>query len=108
MVLLSTSMFVGGVVGFVLDNTIPGTAEERGIVQWKAQLETTDDVASAARIAETYDIPLVTRYLRRVGCLRYVPVCPTFTGCGRGGRGGGEEGAGDGAVELRVTRLEER
>ena len=28
-VLLETSMFVGGVLGFFLDNTIPGTPEER-------------------------------------------------------------------------------
>ncbi|KAK7071186.1 hypothetical protein SK128_010851, partial [Halocaridina rubra] len=38
-VLLRTSMFVGGVLGFFLDNTIPGTEEERGMVQWKAQLK---------------------------------------------------------------------
>ena len=28
-VLLETSMFVGGLLGFLLDNTIPGTPEER-------------------------------------------------------------------------------
>ncbi|MGH0145021.1 UNVERIFIED_CONTAM: hypothetical protein FKN15_026810 [Acipenser sinensis] len=34
-VLLTTAMFVGGSVAFLLDNTIPGTAEERGIKKWK-------------------------------------------------------------------------
>ena len=35
-VLLSTSMFIGGFVGFLLDNTIPGTDTERGIKRWRA------------------------------------------------------------------------
>src|ERR1700712_5370947 len=33
-VLLSTSMFVGGAIGCFLDNTIPGTDEERGVSKW--------------------------------------------------------------------------
>lgn len=31
-VLISTSMFVGGVIGFILDNTVPGTKKERGLM----------------------------------------------------------------------------
>ncbi|KAG4076097.1 hypothetical protein HA402_011443 [Bradysia odoriphaga] len=39
-ILLSTGMFVAGFIGFVLDNTISGTDEERGLTRRrKAQLE---------------------------------------------------------------------
>ncbi|XP_005093309.1 solute carrier family 23 member 1 [Aplysia californica] len=34
-VLLGTSMFVGGVIAFVLDNTVPGTMTERGLLKWR-------------------------------------------------------------------------
>uniref|UniRef100_A0A8C4SGL4 Si:dkey-106n21.1 n=1 Tax=Erpetoichthys calabaricus TaxID=27687 RepID=A0A8C4SGL4_ERPCA len=34
-VLLTTNMFVGGFLGFFLDNTIPGTEKERGIKEWR-------------------------------------------------------------------------
>uniref|UniRef100_H2YFV8 Solute carrier family 23 member 2 n=1 Tax=Ciona savignyi TaxID=51511 RepID=H2YFV8_CIOSA len=35
LVLLQTGMFIAGVLGFVLDNTIPaGTPEERGLIAW--------------------------------------------------------------------------
>nr|KAG5698782.1 hypothetical protein BaRGS_032201 [Batillaria attramentaria] len=34
-VLCSTSMFFSGFIAFVLDNTIPGTREERGLLHWR-------------------------------------------------------------------------
>ena len=61
-VLLSTSMFVAGVLGFVLDNTIPGTPEERGLIAWKKQHEAFE---GQGQYSKTYDIPLITPYLRR-------------------------------------------
>ena len=61
-VLLSTSMFVAGVLGFTLDNTIPGTPEERGLVAWKKQHEAFQDDGSVSKI---YDIPFITPYLER-------------------------------------------
>ncbi|KAG1661776.1 Solute carrier family 23 member 1 [Nymphon striatum] len=39
-VFLSTNMFVGGFIGFFLDNTVPGTDEERGIITWNEYVET--------------------------------------------------------------------
>ncbi|ESO09709.1 hypothetical protein HELRODRAFT_195039 [Helobdella robusta] len=33
-VLLKTNMFVGGVLGFILDNTIPGSRKTRGMFYW--------------------------------------------------------------------------
>ncbi|ELT94865.1 hypothetical protein CAPTEDRAFT_177506 [Capitella teleta] len=76
-VLLSSSMFVGGVIGFFLDNTVPGTAKERGIVAWNEQLETGD----SSDISECYDLPYVTKYIRRWNWASYIPLSPTFAGC---------------------------
>ncbi|XP_078527666.1 solute carrier family 23 member 2-like isoform X2 [Lissotriton helveticus] len=54
-VLLSSGMLVGGVLGFVLDNTIPGTQKERGIVAWKEELGgNSDDVQDPT---EVYNLP---------------------------------------------------
>ena len=73
-VLLSTSMFVGGVIGFVLDVTIPGTDEERGILKMRHQDGVTDDEGRDP----TYDLPLIQKYLDRVSFLRYIPFCPSY------------------------------
>ena len=35
-VLLSTSQFVAGIIGIFLDNTIPGTKKERGLLAWNS------------------------------------------------------------------------
>ena len=61
-VMLTTSMFIAGLSGFILDNTIPGTAEERGLVAWNAlsnpENMDTQDISC-------YDIPFVTNYIKR-------------------------------------------
>jgi len=43
----STGMAVGGLVAFVLDNTIEGTREERGLVEWEQATEDEGAFASA-------------------------------------------------------------
>jgi xanthine/uracil permease len=43
----STGMAVGGLVAFVLDNTIDGTREERGLVEWEQATEDDSAFASA-------------------------------------------------------------
>jgi len=42
-----TGMVVGGIVAFVLDNTIPGTREERGLSAWAALTEDDDEFVSS-------------------------------------------------------------
>ncbi|KAL8596351.1 hypothetical protein ACOMHN_024311 [Nucella lapillus] len=88
-VLLGTAMFVGGVVAFFLDNTVPGTAEERGIIKWR---QLTDHTAFAKTdnykgdnsheiadlINRIYGIPFMSKCLRRVKCCKYIPFMPTF------------------------------
>ena len=58
-VLFETSMFVGGFLGFLLDNTIPGTREERGLVAWEAQHRTQQQDGDSGDLA-TYDIPYIS------------------------------------------------
>ncbi|XP_071100850.1 solute carrier family 23 member 1-like [Haliotis cracherodii] len=74
-VLLRTSMFVGGMLAFFLDNTVPGTDEERGILQWRKQA---DDSSGNGDHTSIYDIPIITPLLRKCRCSRYVPFLPTF------------------------------
>merc|ERR1712130_137074 len=76
LVLLETSMFVGGLLGFLLDNTIPGTPEERGLVAWAAQHRETD--GSELR-EKCYDLPIGMPWLRRQTWAQYVPFLPTFS-----------------------------
>ncbi|XP_062485235.1 solute carrier family 23 member 1 [Pezoporus occidentalis] len=85
-VLLTTEMFVGGLIAFVLDNTIPGTQEERGLVQWKAGAHS--DSTSRASL-RSYDFPFGMGAVRRSRWLRRVPICPLFTGFKAQARGGG-------------------
>ncbi|XP_073790873.1 solute carrier family 23 member 1 isoform X1 [Danio rerio] len=75
-VLLTTEMFVGGFLAFVLDNTIPGTRKERGLVEW------VDEGSSGAGTvkSDTYNFPIGMGLVRKTGCLRYLPICPTFRG----------------------------
>ncbi|XP_033761401.1 solute carrier family 23 member 1-like isoform X2 [Pecten maximus] len=74
-VLLSTSMLVGGVLGFVLDNTIPGTPEERGLTKWRSV-----DTSTSGAVAgfSVYDLPLIQPLLDRMSWPKYFPFCPKF------------------------------
>uniref|UniRef100_A0A8D0ECU6 Solute carrier family 23 member 1 n=1 Tax=Salvator merianae TaxID=96440 RepID=A0A8D0ECU6_SALMN len=76
-VLLTTEMFVGGSIAFILDNTVPGTAEERGLVQWKAGAYANSRTSAKLK---SYDFPLGMGMIRRTEWLKYVPVCPVFMG----------------------------
>jgi len=75
-VLLETSMFVGGVLGFLLDNTIPGSPEERGLVAWAAQHREMDGCEEKAKC---YDLPMGMPWLSRQAWASYVPFLPTFS-----------------------------
>uniref|UniRef100_A0A3B1KFE8 Solute carrier family 23 member 4 n=1 Tax=Astyanax mexicanus TaxID=7994 RepID=A0A3B1KFE8_ASTMX len=75
-VLLTTSMFVGGFFGFMLDNTIPGTKRERGITAWNRAHE--DDSDSTQESDEVYGLPCgITSYLSSCFWIKYVPFCPS-------------------------------
>ncbi|XP_029375920.1 solute carrier family 23 member 1 isoform X2 [Echeneis naucrates] len=69
-VLLSTEMFVGGFLAFCLDNTIPGSRKERGLVEWQ----------SSSACSSSYDLPLGMAVIRRTIWLRWFPISPSFRG----------------------------
>ncbi|XP_023345185.1 solute carrier family 23 member 2 isoform X2 [Eurytemora carolleeae] len=77
-VLLSTHMFVGGVLGFFLDNTVPGTREERGLVAWEDQHDGEDSAGAQSKTDRCYDLPVGMVWLRKQKWAEYVPFLPTF------------------------------
>ncbi|KAM4521436.1 solute carrier family 23 member 1-like [Odontesthes bonariensis] len=74
-ILWTTHMFVGGFLGFLLDNTIPGTKDERGLLVWdKGHFEDSDDTFVSE---EVYDLPFgMTSCLQSQSWVRYIPFCP--------------------------------
>uniref|UniRef100_A0A182KF56 Xanthine/uracil transporter n=1 Tax=Anopheles christyi TaxID=43041 RepID=A0A182KF56_9DIPT len=86
-VLLGTTILVGGVLGCVLDNLIPGTPEERGLVAWSKEmaLETkpsgTGGLETGGGIVwekNTFDFPYGMPLMRRWKWTRHVPFLPTY------------------------------
>ncbi|XP_078272603.1 xan_ur_permease domain-containing protein [Rhinoraja longicauda] len=74
-VLLTTSMFVGGFLGFFLDNTIPGTEKERGIATWKQAV--TDEGGNVKTQSDCYNLPFGIGTRCCTGSWRrYLPFCP--------------------------------
>ncbi|XP_029771689.1 solute carrier family 23 member 2 isoform X3 [Suricata suricatta] len=76
-VLLTTAMFVGGCVAFILDNTIPGTPEERGIRKWKKGV---GKGSKSLDGMESYDLPFGMNIIKKYRCFSYLPISPTFAG----------------------------
>ncbi|XP_053399261.1 solute carrier family 23 member 1-like [Mercenaria mercenaria] len=76
-VLLGTNMFVGATVAFILDNTVPGTLEERGIIAWLQEGTTnTETIVNRKRV---YGLPLIQKGLDNISALKYFPICPSFS-----------------------------
>uniref|UniRef100_A0A8C4VJR8 Solute carrier family 23 member 1-like n=1 Tax=Gopherus evgoodei TaxID=1825980 RepID=A0A8C4VJR8_9SAUR len=73
-VLLTTGMFVGGFLAFILDNTIPGSQEERGLLAWK---ETCQEECDETRVLEVYSLPfgIGTKFCTSFW-VQYLPTCP--------------------------------
>nr|XP_033783197.1 solute carrier family 23 member 1 isoform X2 [Geotrypetes seraphini] len=76
-VLLTTEMFVGGCVAIIMDNTMPGTPEERGLVQWKAGAHADRDMCQDIH---SYDFPFGMNLVKKFQGFKYIPICPVFTG----------------------------
>uniref|UniRef100_T1H7Q0 Uncharacterized protein n=1 Tax=Rhodnius prolixus TaxID=13249 RepID=T1H7Q0_RHOPR len=64
-VLLSTSILVGGLLGCLLDNLIPGSDEERGIIAWKKQMVLKSDPVLSEQEESTYDFPIGMELLKK-------------------------------------------
>ncbi|XP_059999689.1 solute carrier family 23 member 1 isoform X3 [Lagenorhynchus albirostris] len=76
-VLLTTEMFVGGCLAFILDNTVPGSPEERGLIQWKAGAHANSEMSTSLK---SYDFPIGMSMVKRIAFLKYIPICPVFKG----------------------------
>ena len=79
-VLLGTSVFIGGLVAFILDNTVPGTLEERGILRWRQDtLGTSDADSDSDEVAQAYDLPYIGKYIKDKKWAKYVPILQTYS-----------------------------
>ncbi|GIX85054.1 hypothetical protein CEXT_789231 [Caerostris extrusa] len=74
-ILLSTNMLVGGFIGFLLDNSIPGTDEERGILKWRKQ---TNIDSGRSVSSKTYELPFITNFMKKHPFFRFLPTSPSY------------------------------
>lgn len=69
-VILSSGMIIGATIACFLDNTIPGTDDERGMTSYKIATEESVDTALARKI---YHEPLMEMLAKRFPLLRKLP-----------------------------------
>ena len=75
-VLFKTSMAVGCIVALILDNTIPGTIEERGLKAWRKHLsDESDDQFQTASI-KIYELPFGLSRISDYKVAKYLPFLP--------------------------------
>ncbi|KAH7977958.1 hypothetical protein HPB49_004092 [Dermacentor silvarum] len=77
-ILLSTSMFVGGFLGIFLDNTIPGTPEERGLASGGHHGNVGGAGGAADSTKDCYDLPFLRARLAN-SAFSYLPISPTYS-----------------------------
>ncbi|XP_031563064.1 solute carrier family 23 member 2-like [Actinia tenebrosa] len=79
-VLFKTGMAVGGMTAFLLDNTIPGTPEERGMTVWRKLITGNTDGSADKSTASihTYDLPFGLNRLSKYKLSKYVPFIPYY------------------------------
>ncbi|XP_036905041.1 solute carrier family 23 member 1-like isoform X2 [Sturnira hondurensis] len=89
-VLLTTGMFIGGFLGFLLDNTIPGSLEERGLLAWNQIQESSE----TTKVLEIYGFPCgIGTQSRASSWTRRLPFWPRL-------EGGVKEGVGKREITL--------
>ncbi|KAG1670150.1 Solute carrier family 23 member 1 [Nymphon striatum] len=71
-ILAQTSMFVGGLISFILDNTIPGTYKRSKSIQLDIEK------AQEAMSTTTYDLPCGMKWMKSWKFSRYIPFCPMY------------------------------
>ncbi|XP_021348631.1 solute carrier family 23 member 2-like isoform X2 [Mizuhopecten yessoensis] len=67
---VGNTMFTGGFIACVLDNTVSGSLEERGLAAW---LDETVGKSSTRQKAHLYDVPYLQEKLGRYKWAKYVP-----------------------------------
>lgn len=76
-VLLGTTILVGGFLGCFLDNIIPGTPAERGLIEWANEMPLGDDNVNDGT-ATDFDFPYGMNAIRSWKWTYYVPFMPTY------------------------------
>ncbi|XP_067124994.1 solute carrier family 23 member 1-like [Centruroides vittatus] len=72
-VLLGTGTFVGAILGFVLDNTVPGSDEERGITKWNEQKDGTN---TSENNGDCYRMPFGDKL--HCSFFSFIPICSSY------------------------------
>ncbi|KAJ8039460.1 Solute carrier family 23 member 2 [Holothuria leucospilota] len=83
-VILGSGMFIGGVGACILDNIVPGTADEKGL-NWRKEMaglvdDDVDDKDEEDKKLRCYDLPFGMNWIRRTHWMRCFPLSPTFVG----------------------------
>lgn len=77
LVILRNNVFVGGFLGLLLDQLLPGTDEERGITKWEEDYKI-DENATLDEINKCYDLPFGMSFLRKFKFTQYIAISPTY------------------------------
>ncbi|RMX55415.1 hypothetical protein pdam_00022199 [Pocillopora damicornis] len=75
-VLFKTSMAVGCISALILDNTIPGTDEERGIKAWREHLSDESEGQMETASIKVYDLPFGLNRVTNFKVAKYLPFLP--------------------------------
>ena len=75
-VLLSTSMAVGCATALILDNTIPGTAEERGLRAFREHVSNKTEEQLQTASIDVYNLPFGLQRLSECRMAKYLPFLP--------------------------------
>ena len=63
-------------MALILDNTIPGTIEERGLKTWRQHLSDESDGQFQTASTDVYDLPFCLKRLSYCKAAKYVPFLP--------------------------------
>ncbi|OWF41416.1 solute carrier family 23 member 1-like isoform X2 [Mizuhopecten yessoensis] len=80
--LLGNNIFMACFTALILDNLMPGTVEERGLIAWRQVFEDSGsdvDGTTNAMTLKTYDLPFGMSYIRKWKWTYYIPFSPTFS-----------------------------
>ena len=69
-------MAVGCIVALILDNTIPGTIEERGLKAWRQHLSDDGDEQFQTASIKVYDLPFGLNRVSNYRMAKYLPFLP--------------------------------
>lgn len=69
-------MAVGCISALILDNTIPGTDEERGIKAWREHLSDESEGRMETASIKVYDLPFGLNRVTNFKVAKYLPFLP--------------------------------